>query len=254
MRAISVLTGISAILLIAGVSLAADPEDIVALYLFDEGGGDVLKDYSGNGHDGTIEGAKWTQGKYGKGLQFDGVNDKVTVPFADDLVLETFTIEAWVKLQSTGSWQSILMRGQNPRNYLLCIHKTGDRVLNSFTSGGKDRWTGTTGKISVTDNQWHHIAATYDGTFAWVYVDGQVDAQQACGKPDKNADPDIIGIGTGSAGAHWLKGVLDELALWKVALTEEEIKETMEGLSKFYLDVRPKGKLAVTWGKLKLIP
>jgi len=44
------------------------------------------------------------------------------------------------------------------------------------------------------------------------------------------------GIGTGSAGAHWLKGVLDELALWRVALTEEEIKETRKGLSKFVLE------------------
>lgn len=31
----------------------------VALYHFDEGSGDVLKDSSGNGHDGRIVGAKW---------------------------------------------------------------------------------------------------------------------------------------------------------------------------------------------------
>ncbi|HBN78214.1 MAG TPA: hypothetical protein DD473_20865, partial [Planctomycetaceae bacterium] len=38
-----------------------DDVDTVALYKFDEGTGDVLKDASGNGHHGKIIGAKWVQ-------------------------------------------------------------------------------------------------------------------------------------------------------------------------------------------------
>ena len=36
-------------------------EHTLALYHFDEGSGDVLKDSSGNGHDGKIVGAKWVK-------------------------------------------------------------------------------------------------------------------------------------------------------------------------------------------------
>ena len=36
-------------------------EHTIALYHFDEGQGEILKDSSGNGYDGTIVGAKWTQ-------------------------------------------------------------------------------------------------------------------------------------------------------------------------------------------------
>ena len=36
-------------------------EHTMALYHFDEGSGDVLKDSSGNGHDGKIVGAKWVK-------------------------------------------------------------------------------------------------------------------------------------------------------------------------------------------------
>ncbi len=55
----------------------ASDEGLVAYYSFDEGSGNVLHDLSGNENDGTIYGAKWVDGKYGKALEFDGINDYV---------------------------------------------------------------------------------------------------------------------------------------------------------------------------------
>ena len=52
-------------------------KELVAYYSFDEGEGNVLHDLSGNGNDGTIYGAKWVDGKYGKALEFDGRNNYV---------------------------------------------------------------------------------------------------------------------------------------------------------------------------------
>ena len=51
----------------------------VAAYSFDAGSGATLADLSGNGNTGAISGATWTTGKNGKALNFDGVNDWVTV-------------------------------------------------------------------------------------------------------------------------------------------------------------------------------
>ena len=44
-----------------------NPESIVGIWLLDEGQGKSIKDSSGNGNDGKIIGAKWTNGKLAKG-------------------------------------------------------------------------------------------------------------------------------------------------------------------------------------------
>ncbi|MCD6507140.1 hypothetical protein J7M22_11015 [Candidatus Poribacteria bacterium] len=49
-----------------------------------------------------------------------------------------------------------------------------------------------------------------------------------------------------------MNGDLDEIGLFNVALSEDDIKEIMEkGLAQIAA-VTPTGKLATTWGKMKL--
>jgi hypothetical protein len=73
------------ILIVIGLALAGtsdakiDLVTIEGLWLFDEGSGNVAKDLSGNDHHGEILGAKWVSGKYGKALEFDGVDDDVVI-------------------------------------------------------------------------------------------------------------------------------------------------------------------------------
>ena len=50
--------------------------DTVALWLFDEGSGDVLRDFSGKGNDGKVVAAEWVPGKFGSALKFDGIGGK----------------------------------------------------------------------------------------------------------------------------------------------------------------------------------
>jgi hypothetical protein len=49
----------------------------------------------------------------------------------------------------------------------------------------------------------------------------------------------------------YFNGLIDDLGIWDRGLTEEEIEEVMnKGLpSRFSVDAR--GKMAVTWGKIK---
>ena len=90
---------------------------IVASWNFDEGKGDVLHDVSGNGHDGKIFGARWTRGKFGGALYFDGKDDYVLVPAdpAFDL-LEATSIEVWARLESIGKTHDrvLVARSDNP--------------------------------------------------------------------------------------------------------------------------------------------
>ncbi len=95
----------------------------VAAYSFDEGEGGTLEDVTGNGHDGTIEGAEWTNGRYGTALKFDGEEDCVAIPESPELDLsEEFTLEAWVKPEGELKHDPIIFKeGEGFPSYALGI-------------------------------------------------------------------------------------------------------------------------------------
>ncbi len=75
-----------------------DPESIIGIWLLDEGKGDKVEDRSGNGNDGLVVKAKWTDGKLGKGLEFDGTGHvAILASKTTDDYLDGFTYLLWVK-------------------------------------------------------------------------------------------------------------------------------------------------------------
>ncbi|MDP7279591.1 MAG: hypothetical protein QGG39_06875, partial [Candidatus Poribacteria bacterium] len=75
-----------------------NPESIVGIWLMDEGQGKSVTDSSRNGNNGKIVGAKWTNGKLGKGLSFDG-KSRVEIPASKttDDYQNGFTYLLWIK-------------------------------------------------------------------------------------------------------------------------------------------------------------
>ena len=90
-----------------------DPKNAVGIWLFDEGNGDTAKDSSGNGNDGTLEGPKWVDGKFGKALEFNGASDYVDTgnnPITDLNGTKIFSISAWVKRATKTSKMLVAIR------------------------------------------------------------------------------------------------------------------------------------------------
>lgn len=240
-------------------SAKVDPKNVVGMWLFEEGGGDIARDSSGKGNDGKVVGpAKWVQGKFGRGLEFDGKNVYVEVASSDSLILEELTMVAWGKMKpSRGTrWQSIMMKGQNPRNYLLCVDKDTQRLQLSITAGAPDAWAGPIAGPEITDEEWHHLAGVIGQKAGLViYTDGVQVGQQAYSKPSLNATPEVLRIGDGSAGGHQLEGVLDEVAIFNIPLELPEIQNIMnnglESATGLKASVHIRGKLATLWGRIK---
>ena len=235
-----------------------DPDTVVGMWLFEEGAGDVAKDTSKSGNDGTIAGPKkWRDGKFGQALEFNGNDVYVEVESNKSITLEELTIVAWANLEpSQGArWQSIMMRGQNPRNYLLAVDKDSQKLQFSLTKGAPGAWGGPIGGPVVTGDGWHHLAGVVGEKAGLViYADGEEVGKQAYAKPSLDADPGRMRIGDGSNGGHQCEGLLDEVALFNVPLEQDDIKTIMEdGLERAtgLLAVEPENKLATTWGKLK---
>ena len=243
---------------------AAVDEDTVALWLFDEGSGEIVKDSSGNGHDGKFVGEiKRVQGKWGKALDFDGTDGiYVEVPHAEDLSLAEWSIEAWLNVRSVvGGWHCPFGKeGIDPttRNYALYIQGGDLGIAHGSISVGNAMGHATFGATNIIDGEWHHIAATYDGNKCTLYIDGQEDFGRSVGgdadgeiggPPDFDETP--ITIGNIMSGARSVDAVMDEIHLSKRARTVDEIMESMKGLAGDAAAVYPSGKLTTTWANIK---
>jgi hypothetical protein len=75
----------------------------------------------------------------------------------------------------------------------------------------------------VTDDQWYHIAFTFDGTTTKLYVDGvEVDSSDfASGLTPHPVPISLIG--------RKFLGKIDEVRIWDIARTQEDIQSTMSG-------------------------
>jgi len=184
----------------------------------------------------------------------------VEVESNDSIVLEELTIVAWANLEpSQGTrWQSIMMKGQDPRNYLLAVDRDTQHLQLSITKGALGAWGGPIGGPVVTGDGWHHLAGVIgEDEGLVIYTDGIEVGRQAYATPSLDANPGRMRIGDGSNGGHQCDGLLDEVALFSVPLEEADILEIMEnGLEAVtgFFPVEPQDKLATTWGKLKAKP
>ena len=233
-------------LILAGqTSAKINPESIVGMWLF-EGSGDVIVDSSSNSHDGEMFGGieRTDDGKFSKGVWFNGEDAVIDIPDSDDLHVGTFTLVAWFKLEdATGSWQTIF--GKQSGGQGLIIEVAAGGVLNTGF-GGIWLCTGTT---PIDDEEWHHAASVYDGESVRLYIDGSLDMETTSGeRPPDNTVPLRIG-GSPDIGEMFC-GVVDEVAFFDVSLTEEEIQKLMEGFANF-LAVASEGKLTTTWSSIK---
>ena len=84
--------------LLLPISWSAESE-LVLYFPLDEGKGNTVKGLSDHKHVGKFEGKPtWTDGKFGKALEFDGTSH-VQIPLTKALesLTKDFTVEFWVK-------------------------------------------------------------------------------------------------------------------------------------------------------------
>jgi PGF-CTERM protein/uncharacterized repeat protein (TIGR01451 family) len=199
---------------------------LVAEWHFDEGSGSVVKDSSGYGNDGVIRGAKWTEGKFGSALSFDGYDDYVEVLDSDSLdIIGDLTLVAWVKTSKDG--EQIIAFGDSVHGLTGYLWMIGQSTAGrqSFHSSGNRQW----GKSdsTVNDGTWHHVAVVLSDTTATFYKDGNPDGSMTSAAPVSHTG--VRYIGTGSNLAADFNGIIDEVRIYNRALTADEIKTHYEG-------------------------
>jgi hypothetical protein len=248
-------------LVLTGQSSAAIDEGSVAgLWLFDEGEGEEAKDSSMNGNDGELIGKiEWVTGMFGTALEFDNdTGNVVSIPDDDSLDLENWTIAAWVKLENMGNWVAIMTKEEVSvvRNYGLWL-EMASQVLGAHIRVDAANYEWCYGTTSISDDEWHHVAGTYDGETMRAYVDGALEKEIAypIAKDNMPMNDGPLQIGASIHNPEWyIWGIIDDVGLFNVALELDDIKTIMNGLDFLAAEpsaAEPSGKFATTWAMIK---
>ena len=216
---------------LAPTSAQIDPASMAGVWLFNEGAGNVALDSSGNGYDADLQGdPEWVEGRFGQALAFQGNSYLEVRDSAANLSFggtAPFTIAAWVKNQGGGTLMA-KFNGGIVGAYIVTIGAAGTVAFHREV----DPWS-FDGTAALPNDEFGHVAVTYDGAVMRIYINGALDVEQERGAQNTDTvTPVLIGAQfTSGAPSAFFYGVLDEVALFNVALTEEQIQEVMKGLA-----------------------
>ena len=245
---------ITSLVLVTQIGAKIDLETAMGIWLFDENKGAMAKDLSGNNNHGQIQVAEWVTGKFGKALKFNGTGARV-VRIADSESLyakKAWTITSWVKVDPSNVMGHILAKGgENATNYGLRTSGDGMAWDAFFMEGGA--WKGAFNKGKIKKGQWVYMTATYDGVNEIrVYENGEVIGSSERGKPPPQDNSEVNIGGMSGQKRSLFRGLLDEVAIFSVALRKDDMKNLMKnGVRQAMLDVASLNKLATSWGAIK---
>ncbi|NCT95011.1 MAG: HYR domain-containing protein [Chitinophagaceae bacterium] len=170
-------------------------------------------------------------------LQFDGVNDYVAVPSSiNNRISEKITVEAWIKPDAGAQYtvQSVATTSSYyiPNGFIFPRTDNNWNTISFYMLfNGDDQWTSMSASFP-NPYTWHHVAATYDGAYMRIYVDGNlVNSMPKTGTVTVYTNPLTIGnhggYNTDAEGPEYYKGSMDEFRIWNRALSECEIRNNM---------------------------
>ena len=224
-------------------------DGLVNYWSFDQAGigAGIVKDVWGE-NDGTIMGdPKLVTGKVGKALQFDGVDDCVSIGNISALSGENVTITAWVYWQGgTGNYDPIVTQSDAAwAGYYFYIYSAEAVKSLAFWLDDVEAITQT----SFPEDEQHFVTAVHDDTNLEIYIDGVSGGTQA--KTGSGiSKTGYIGFDDYTPAPEHFKGIIDEVAVYDRVLSEDEIVQNMnaDGMAA----VSPTKELALTWGEIKV--
>ena len=239
-------------LIFTGISYTRiDPETCVGMWLFDESKGDIAKDSSGKGNDGElVDNPEWVDGEFENALSLDGDGDYVNVPNTFNLASASFSITALINIAENRDDMGVVNRGDQTAGTNVHLHCNIRSMKPLFGFYGND----LAGTTTLNTNQWYSIGWVYDfsSSIRQIYVGGVLDSEDEPASAYQADHP--LWIGRYYDLPRVFHGLIDEVAVFNVALTEDDIKSIMKnGIAKAtgIAAVSPAAKLATTWASIK---
>jgi hypothetical protein len=180
----------------------------------------------------------WVVDGGGGALDLDGTNDYIKVPDNNPNSLNAGTVSAWVNARATGYYPSFVKKvasggeSNNFTPFAIDLNYTSFNLRFTISDDSASLQSKTIG--SVTQNQWHHLTMSWDGSTFSGYKDGVLlfaDAQTVA--VSNNVQPLYIGTQrTGSsfwASIYFMDALIDDVRIYDRALDTGEIRQLWGG-------------------------
>jgi hypothetical protein len=223
-----------------------DPDELIAYYPFD---GDA-RDVTGNGYDGTVNGATLTTDRFGNpssAYGFDGTDDYIDVTALESALemQQEGSISLWFKVDDLSEGRALFYFSHDEpesifgtRTFLLMIAdgKLRAMIRDSAINGSYPffAWD-VRGSTVVTEGEWHHVVITHDGTAPTLYLDNTEESLSYEKDYDRTTwladiDPRLneAGIGrysySGYDPLNYFDGKIDDVRVFGRALSIDEVE------------------------------
>jgi len=210
------------------------PDSCVLALDFDEGSGNIAHDLSGYNNHGTLYNGTtscygdncptWVDGKFGKAIKFDGIEDYINVPNSASLNVTEFTVIAWVYANSFLTYSAIVSEsngGGGGAWYWILYSPSGNlRAVIENSSGTST----TTSSILISTAKWYFTSIVVNSTHISLYVNDNLIGSSALTFTPRpfNAPLLISGYQPFFPGGTAWNGTIDELRVYNKALTPYE--------------------------------
>ncbi len=202
----------------------------IAHWKLDEDNGTIAGDSAGD-HHGTVIKARWDNGVYGAALKFKtqkkGRQCAVEVPDADDLdLLDKFTITAWVFCTDIKKdWQPFVTKGDSDDsyNYWFGMQSGGEVTFGVYDGANYNVGSGQ----FLSKKSWSFVTVVVDDDEYRFFVDGTWTTRTAPGNRIANNAALEIGSGVNKK-EQWI-GKIDDVRIYDVILTEEQVNSLFAG-------------------------
>lgn len=167
-------------------------------------------------------------------LDFDGIDDRIDCGNNPSIQITGYeiTMEAWVypTFWKANPYEGCVINKESSsggdNGYMLRIGDNGKINFNIGSNGWNEL---TTDMNTLQLNTWQHVAATYDGSNMTIYKDGiAVISSSFSGTIGNSVNNLIIGDwATLTWGTRNFPGKIDEVKIWNVAKSQNEIQSGM---------------------------
>ncbi|MDE0635003.1 MAG: LamG domain-containing protein [Candidatus Poribacteria bacterium] len=228
------------------LALNLKDKELLLYFSFDNDKENAVKDLSPHGNDGEIVGAaEFVDGKIGQALKFAG-NAEVKAPHIP-LNDKSFTVTLWAKPMLTGGDQQCVFTQTQVNGANTSLHYriyNNGTVRMGFYGNDLDAPAG-----AVKADEWAHICFWLDADEKTrrVYINGEQKAEDKDKSLYKGTAGDTM-VGSWGPNGQKFNGLIDVVMVWDRALSEAEIKQSMEPGA---AAVDPNAKLATTWANVK---
>ncbi|HSH05680.1 MAG TPA: LamG-like jellyroll fold domain-containing protein [Anaerolineae bacterium] len=211
----------------------------LATFHFEEANGSTtFTDASGQRNDAACVSCPQAgqAGLFGNALQFDGVDDYLTLPTLLNPISYTFSAAVWFNVDSLGGTHTFIQQADGNGMGRTWLSVIGDGRLQSYIGGNPVQ-----GTTSISPGTWHHAGVTYDGTYLRLYLDGKLEAETPV-TPEFSDGDMLIGLHKELV-INPMAGRLDEIQIWRRALSSQELyalgKKEVAGVGQAYVALTP---------------